>query len=162
MFFWERIVLRTELDTQTLHSKLESVTASTNLIRVRRLTEFFDEYTGKIFIGRIKDHRFKLLLLNETKGRRIIRRGQVVIIGSIEGSALCLQFRPSLFTLIFSFLWFVFTAGAFILSFYGPMSGTKIHWLLAGVALFAPAIVLILFRQELPIAKERLRTVLGV
>ena len=104
--------------------------------------------------------RFKLALLQTPGAKFRVRGSIVVIVGQVEGFSVDVNLRPPLFVLLFLAAFTVVVSSALALSFFGPMRGQPILFVVA-LALALPFLVVgWFFSREAILAEQALRKVL--
>jgi hypothetical protein len=129
-------------------------------LRPVRVRDWISQHVGKRFVGSVDGSRFKLALL-QAPGARFRARGSiVVIVGKVEGLSVDVNLRPPLFVSLLLAAFAVSIGSALALSFFGPMRGHPILFVLA-LALALPFVAVgWFFNREAALAEQALRQVL--
>jgi hypothetical protein len=155
----EKIVLSTPYSNEQILEKLRGAVFLVKTFSYPS-ADSLSEIRQKSFVGSIHGQKFKILLRGDI-GRKInVSRGQVVVVGEMDGSTVKMLLRPPLFTLVFLLLWCAFTGLGFVLSFFGT-AGAGPRALIAGMFLLPLAVVVPFFNHEAKTVRETLKQVFG-
>ncbi len=130
-------------------------------IRPLKIQAWLAQFENKLFVGKLEDGRFKLVLLRPTVGAKLRRGRSVVLSGSVENGVVNALLRPPVFYMVFAALFTFALTFAFILSYYGPSNTNSVRLLLAAMLILPMAGLVLAFRMEAHLVESALRRALA-